>query len=242
MIQEAGLKKINLIKTMISSFHDTVNTDQNDIHTISKQFNDLVHRYNESHDLIPTSYVLPPAAVAYKRNRTRLHVLLRQDGIFTRIKQSKVFKQMDEKFTFDYFLKIVDQNEYYYDIYGEQHDEIYNTNKITEYFQNVNLYGGEKDTYGQIPYLIWYNVISYIQFPDYDLYKVDRIYIYDIYKDACLYNNINHDYSNKLINVSGIFESLSGYINLPYFTQTNNISKYEILEKIYSVLDRENIN
>lgn len=129
---------------MIFSFHDTVNIDQNDIHTISKQFNDLVYRYHESHDLIPTSYVLPPTAIAYKRNKTRLIALLGQDGIFSRIKQSKVFKQMDEKFTFDYFLKIVDQNEYYDDIYGEPHESIDNTNKITEYFRNGNLYGGKK--------------------------------------------------------------------------------------------------
>lgn len=139
-------------------------------------------------------------------------------------------------------MKIVDQDEYYDDIYGEQYKSLFDENKIETFFRKENFYGGEKDKYNQIPYLIWYNAIMNIQFPEYGIYKLNRMYIYDIYKDACLYNNIKPDYSSKLINISGIFEPLSVYVNLPYFTQNSNSSKYEILEKIYSVLDREHMN
>lgn len=237
-ILETGLKKIELIESIVSSFHDTFSVDNNDLLTDLGVYREITYRYGMCHTLYSTNKTLDKA---YEINRERFYNILGTQDIFQRITQSQIFtKSSDVRFNKNYFLDKINSKEYTIDMFGIHITFLSDFYDVDAYFSTKKLYQGKEISYLP-PFLLVRNAFLALSGPEYSdkilNTRTDRFDIYNIYKDSCLYNNIKIEYSKTLINVSGLSEPLSVCINRPYLSQDESVDKYVILESIYSVLD-----
>lgn len=221
---------------MISSYHDTVFIDNNDLLTIIDEYRDISHRYG----MIQSLFSLNSSEDKNLQiNRERFFNIIGSQNIFQRITSSNVFDSFDYRFDEKYFLNTVKSKEYLIDMNGINFTFVKEFDKVDEYFAKNKLYQGKEIK--QTPYIFTINAFIAMYGVDYldqvNNRRVDRLYIYDIYKDSCLYNNINPKYSNSIIDISGLSKPISSYINKPYLSLDDPVNKYEILESIYSILD-----
>ena len=236
-IPETGFKKIALIESIVSSFHDTLAVDNTDLLTALGVYRDIAYRYGMCHTLFSSNKTVDKA---YEINRERFFGILGTQDIFHRVTQSHIFESSDERFHKNYFLDKVNAKEYTIDMFGINFTFLEDFNEVDSYFASKKLYQGQQTT-RLPPFLLVRNAFLVLAGPDYSdkihNTRPERFDIYDIYNDSCLYNNIKDAYSNTLIDVSGVGKPLSTFINRPYLSQDKSVNTYMILESIYSVLD-----
>ena len=240
-IQISNLAELERIKSIVSSFHDTIDIGQNDIKSIVNQFRYLSYLYSWCTDIIPKNNKDDTECIQIGRNNL-YHLLEFQSfsDIYRLVTQSLAYSYKDIRFSQKYFFEVVNETEYNIDTYGPGYKSY--PDKIDRYFWNLNMYNGAKTERIRIPYLILHEALTY-QLSSEPTWREYRLKIYDHYKAVCLYKNINAKYKNSLINVSAISTPLSTYINTPYFSEDDPLGQYEILEKrSYEFVDQDKIN
>jgi hypothetical protein len=225
------LTEIDRIKSIVSSFHDTHIIDPNDIISLQTEYRQLCFDFGWNPKVIQNDSDLRSMDSFYKYIGYETY-----GSLYKCIVGSKIYKISDTRFDEKNFVNIIDEKEYLIDTYGQSKIENLSPTPIDQYFWHNNMYNGNIRL-NIVPYLILSEAIRLQQFPTLDSWRSHRFIIYDLYKDSCLYKNINSKYKDKLIDVSGVSKKLSAYINIPFFTEIQSPQHYYILQKIYEFVD-----